>query len=359
MGAALLAAALHAAAARAQTIDWSAPPAFMPSLNDWGEHGLIQAPSARFGADGDFNFTFSHVHPYDRYDIYMTPLPWLEAGFRYTAITNRPYGPASFSGNQSYKDRSFDLRLRLTDESAGFPATTLGIRDIAGTGLFSSEYLVASRRYYDFDFTLGLGWGLMSSNLSLPNMFGFIKSMKTRPSSNGAGSFQFDYFRGEKMGLFGGIEYHTPIDGLRLKLELDPNNYQNDPLGNRFNVKSPVNFGVVYDPYSFVEMSAGLERGNTIMLRISLTANFNALGFYRDETKPPQLVPRPNPEPAPGLPLAASTLPRVAPAEPARAAPTALPRPAGQGDAAGGLDRLYAGARALGYAVEDVAIDGD
>jgi hypothetical protein len=359
---------LFAGDARGLPDDWSEPPAFTPSINDWGEHGLLQVPTARFGADGDFNFTFSHIHPYDRYNVYMTPLPWLEAGFRYTSVTNRPYGPAAFSGNQTYKDRSFDLRLHLSQESGGFPATALGIRDIAGTGLFSSEYLVASRRVYDFDISWGLGWGLMSSGVPLPNMFGGLsKSLKQRSQSNGAGGFTFDYFHGRKMGFFGGIEYHTPIKGLRLKLELDPDNYRNEPLGNQFTVRSPVNVGVVYDPVSFVELSAGLERGNTVMLRISLLANFNSLGLYHDATKPPKLVPRADPEPPVGRPLADSTLPRVAPAANA-AGPLrgvdlpAMPAPGPatvQRDAAAGLDRLYAGARSLGYEIADLSIDGD
>lgn len=287
-----------------------------PSIDDWGEHGLLQVPSARFGADGDFNFTFSHVHPYNRYDIFVTALPWLEAGFRYTDITNRPYGPTDLSGSQSYKDRSIDLRVRLTRESASFPETALGIRDIGGTGLFSSEYLVATRRYHHFDFTVGLGWGLMASGVSLPNMFGvFGKSFEARPPANGAGNFQFDYFHGPRMGLFGGMEYRTPWKSVRLEAELDPDDYQNEPLDNRFHTLLPLNFAIVYEPYSFSQMSLGLERGNTLMLRISLLANFNSAGLYDDNSEPPKLVPRPEAPPPIGVPLAQSTIPRVTPDE--------------------------------------------
>jgi hypothetical protein len=376
-----LAAAIVPAAVHAQTTDATPTPSFFPpSINDWGEHGLLQAPTARFGADGDFNFTFTHVHPYDRYNIYMTPLPWLEAGFRYTDINNRPYGPASFSGNQTYKDRSFDLRVRLSEESEDFPQTSLGIRDIAGTGLFSSEYFVASRRYYNFDVSLGLGWGLMSSGVKLPNIFGAaVKSFKQRAPSTGAGSFQFDYFHGPKMGLFGGIEYRTPIEGVRLKLELDPDDYQNEPLGNVFKTSAPVNFGVVYKPYSFAEMSVGIERGNTLMLRISFLANFNSKGLYLDNSEPPALVPRPNPEPPVGRPLDQSTVPLVPPDErvprlgPAPSAPIAPrrvaalaraaarpapPHPAAI-SAAAGVDRLFDGALRLGYRIGDVSLNDD
>lgn len=121
-----LAAAIAPEAVRGETPDAAPTPSFFaPSIDDWGEHGLLQVPTARFGADGDFNFTFSHVHPYDRYNLYMTALPWLEAGFRYTDITNRPYGPANFSGNQTYKDRSFDVRVRLSQENGALPELSL------------------------------------------------------------------------------------------------------------------------------------------------------------------------------------------------------------------------------------------
>ena len=349
-----------------QTVDAGAPRSFAPTIDDWGEHGLMQVPSARTGADGDFSFTFSHVHPYDRYNLFMTPLPWLDAGFRYTDINNRPYGPALFSGNQTYKDRSFDAKIRLTKESADFPELAVGFRDIAGTGLFSSEYLVASRRYYNFDVTFGLGWGMMSNGLSVSNPFGALaKSWKQRPTPAASGSFGFDYFHGPKMGLFGGVEYRTPIDGLRLKLELDPDDYKDEPLGNSFKAAAPVNFGVVYDPYPFLELGVGLERGNTIMLRISLLANFNSLGLYHDSSKPPKLVPRPNPEPPPGIPFDLSAIPRVASyASPAARAVSILLPPRGRrrsspASAAHGVDRLFSGAHQLGFAITDVSLKGN
>ncbi|MGC8073784.1 YjbH domain-containing protein, partial [Salmonella enterica] len=61
-------------------------PGLPPSMNDWGETGLIQNPSARTGLVGDFNITLSNVNPYTRYNFEIVPAPWLEVGFRYTAI---------------------------------------------------------------------------------------------------------------------------------------------------------------------------------------------------------------------------------------------------------------------------------
>ena len=44
-----------------------------------------------------------------------------------------------------------NIKLRLLKETAHVPELALGFRDLGGTGLFSSEYLVASKRWYDVD----------------------------------------------------------------------------------------------------------------------------------------------------------------------------------------------------------------
>lgn len=278
-----------------------------PSMNDWGETGLLQDPSARTGLVGDFNITLSNVNPYTRYNFNLVPTPWLEVGFRYTAIMNRRYGAASFSGNQRYKDRAFDLKFRLLKEGEHWPDVALGFRDIAGTGLFSSQYLVASRRWYDLDFTAGIAWGQMTSGSSLPNPFGVLSSHFKRPTNtiagSGAGSFNPSaYFTGANAALFGGVEWQTPIDHLRLKLEYDPNDYQTEALDNRFIVNAPINLGLEYTPWPAVTLAAGIERGKTGMLRLTVHSNFNDLkGLLptRDVAPPPP--------PRPAIAAAAST----------------------------------------------------
>ena len=60
---------------------------------------------------------------------------------------------------QSYKDKSFDFKLRLWEEGHWLQVA-FGKRDIAGTGLFDGEYLVASKQAGPFDFTLRDGMGL-------------------------------------------------------------------------------------------------------------------------------------------------------------------------------------------------------
>ena len=84
----------------------------------------------------------------------------MEVSLRYTDINTLKYSPyPSFSGNQSFKDKSFNLKLKLIEESERFPELSIGFRDFIGTGKLSGEYVVSSKRIGDFDFTVGLGWG--------------------------------------------------------------------------------------------------------------------------------------------------------------------------------------------------------
>ncbi len=96
--------------------------------------------------------------------------PWLETTLRYTDVRTRQYSSVeAFSGDQTYKDKAFDLKLRLWEESYWLPQVAIGARDIGGTGLFDAEYLVASKAWGPFDFTLGLGWGYLGTSGNVKN----------------------------------------------------------------------------------------------------------------------------------------------------------------------------------------------
>ncbi len=266
---------------------------FTPSFDDWGEAGLLQIPNARMFDDGEFGFTVSHATPYYRYSMEITPMPWLEVNFRYTQIQNRLYGAVSFSGSQEYKDRAFDAKIRFLEEGPYNPALALKIRDVAGTGLFSGEYLVASRRIYDVDLTGGLAWGNAGSRGTIANPFGMISSFKTDRTSTGTGNFSFDYFHGKRASFFGGVEYHGPLKGMRLKLEYDGNSYQDEPLSNKLNDSLPINAGVDYAVFPWMTVGLGYERGSTLMLRASMHANFNKdYGVPQTDTPPLPAVPK-------------------------------------------------------------------
>ncbi|MGB6213686.1 YjbH domain-containing protein [Pseudomonas mandelii] len=243
--------------------------------NDFGGVGLMQTPTARMAPAGELSVNASRTEPYTRYSVSLQPFEWLEGSFRYTAITNRRYGPESLSGDQSYKDKAVDLKLRLWQESHWAPELALGFRDVGGTGLFSSEFLVANKRYDDFDFSAGIAWGYIGNRGDFDNPLGWAADrFNTRPDGEGTGDVNTNaYFRG-RPSLFGGVTYQTPWEPLSLKLEYEGNDYKNEPKDNAIKQDSPINIGAVFKLTDSVDLSAGWERGNTAMFGITLHTNF-------------------------------------------------------------------------------------
>lgn len=279
----------------------SEPRTHQLSASDWGEIGLLQTPVARMAPAGDIRLNISRVAPYTRSNLMLQPLDWLEFGFRYTDVSNRLYGP-SIAGDQSYKDKSIDVKLRLREETKLWPQMAMGLRDLGGTGLFSSEYLVASKRWGNWDASIGLGWGYLGSRGNVKNPFSFLNSsFNTRPNNDvglGGTPAARTWFHGPTS-LFGGVQWHTPYEPLTLKLELDGNDYQHEPQTNNQPSKSPLNIGIVYAYSPNVDMSLALERGNSLMLGVTLHGGVNQL--YTPKLLDP-VLPRFTPNPAATLP---------------------------------------------------------
>ena len=150
-----------------------------PSFSNYGALGLMQNPNARFHEEGTLGFSYSAMNPYLRGSIVAYPFSWFEASYQYTDVNNQLYSSSfAFSGNQSFKDKSFDAKLKILNESKLLPQIAVGFRDLAGTGIFSSEYIVGSKLFSDLSFqfqgreipignldvTLGLGWGMLAGN---------------------------------------------------------------------------------------------------------------------------------------------------------------------------------------------------
>lgn len=245
-----------------------------PTASDWGGIGLLQTPTARMAEEGELAFTASHTSPYSRYNVVLQPLPWLEGAFRYVSVANRRYGPEWLSGGQNYKDKSIDLKIRLLEETRWIPEVAAGFRDLGGTGLFSSEYLVASKRMGAFDASLGLATGYIGNRGDFKNPLTAIDDrFETRPRAQGTGSLNSDgMFRGP-VGVFGGIAYQTPWEPLQLKLEYDGNDYKREPQNNKQRQNSPFNFGASYAVNKNMHLHLGWERGDLAMFGVTLRTN--------------------------------------------------------------------------------------
>ena len=176
----------------------------------YGGIGLIETPTARFSNDGEFLFGVSTDSPNNRIYSKVQFLPWMEAVLRYTEGTFKPYYDGS---QQTWKDKGLDIKFKLLDESKSRPQIAFGIRDLGGTGRYSSEYLVTSKNFGFFDLTLGLGWGKLDGKKDISNPLKWV-----RPSGRGGtqegfgGRLNLDnYFSGPTASFFGGMQIYTPI----------------------------------------------------------------------------------------------------------------------------------------------------
>ena len=243
-----------------------------PTASNWGGVGLMQTPTARMRQAGYFGLGFHRAWPYTQAQVFLQPLDWFEAGFRYVDIANRAYGPEAFSGDQSYKDKSIDLKLQLLSESNYVPAVSVGWRDLGGTGLFSTEYLVASKRTGRLDWSAGIAWGYLG---------GQARQIEFGKGGTFAGS---SWFKGQHA-PFAGVSYESPWRVV-FKAEYEANRYKNEPLGNDIKAKSPFNFGMVYKPWRGVDASVGFERGNTWSVGLVFYTDLSALNTAK-LTDPP------------------------------------------------------------------------
>ena len=164
-----------------------------PSASNYGNTGIIEMPNARLMPEAQLRFNFSSSYPYEFTSLTASPFSWFEATYRYTEIKNQQYGPAAYSRNQTLKDKGFDIKALLRKETYLLPAVSVGLRDIAGTGLFSSEYLVSSKKFRDFDLSIGIGWGVLGTDNNFSNPLNSLDdSFKSRNDSLGqGGSFSF------------------------------------------------------------------------------------------------------------------------------------------------------------------------
>lgn len=125
-----------------------------------GQSGLVNMPDARIAPDGTWRTGFNTARPYRAIWSSLALFPFLEVSGRYTEISGVQGFQGRFADSYgNYKDKAADAKLRVMAESDHWPAITLGIQDLQGTGLFNSNYLVGSKQVGDFDLTLGYGSG--------------------------------------------------------------------------------------------------------------------------------------------------------------------------------------------------------
>lgn len=237
--------------------------------SDFGGLGLLDMPSARMRADGSLTLGTSQQDTEDLYSVSYQALPWLEGSFRY-AVQNPGDKLGSLERN---RDRSFELKGLLVRESAFAPAVAIGLRDLLGTGVFSSEYLVANKRFGSIDLTLGMGWGRLGTRGVIDNPLALVSDHfnEERDTSDfGLGGLADlgDYFRGSRAGVFGGAEITLPLK-TRLIAEYSSDAYERETRLGTLKDSSPYGVGLGWYPVQGVDLVLSHQLGSDISVRIT------------------------------------------------------------------------------------------
>lgn len=239
------------------------------TYNNHGTVGLINMPSARFYNEEVHGITIYDGTPDQKITLTASPYNWLEASFFYTRIQDKPYCELNYEFcEQSAKDKGFNIKLRLKEEGI-LPAVAIGIYDIAGTGYYSSEYIVGSYGINNLDLHFGLGWGLLNgSDNQFKNPLGSLNDQFfSRPTggSGYGGQFQPErYFSDKTVSPFYGLSYAI---GEKILLQFE---YDSTSAPGNIGYEIPnedYSYGMEYKISDSFTIGLSNERGNYTSLR--------------------------------------------------------------------------------------------
>ena len=275
--------------------------------SNYGGVGLLETRNARMRPDGTLEATAAIRHQRRFYALTWQALPWLETTYRLTERLNATTGAGITN------DRAFDVKIRLIAEDDLLPAVAIGLQDFVGTGIYSGEYLVASKRFGRLDVTLGLGWGRLGTGADFDNPLTVLSPrFAQRPRDVGQGGTinAPGFFRGESAALFGGLEYSLPelwtplgsVEGLRAKVEFSGDALRDERGGFpartthlRGEASSRINYGLQWSN-EWLDAGVAWLHGTDLLVRVS--ARF-------DPARPPE-APRPPPPAMTARPVAPS-----------------------------------------------------
>lgn len=277
------------------------------SFNNYGVIGIVNMPSARFYEESSHGITIYDGSPDQKITMTSFPYDWMEASFFYVNLNNVSYCGTNYDPsyqdpfcNQTGKDKGFNFRIRLKEEGV-YPALAIGIYDIAGTGYYSSEYIVGSYGINRTDFHFGIGWGnLNGSDSNFKNPFGLISDRffeRPNETEDNGGQFQPGrYFSGNKASPFFGLS-HSLNDKILIKAEYD-STLTPGKVGY-IKAKNNYSFGVEYSINDNFIVGISNERGTNTSLKFVYKNNpkltqekykFKETSFEDDDNKYAKLI---------------------------------------------------------------------
>ena len=263
-----------------------AEPLRSQAATTFGTPGIVEMPSAEMAPDADLWTTVGRIGETTRTTLTFQVAQRLSGSFRYARL--RGY---ELDGSDRY-DRSFDLRLALLDEGAWWPAFAIGLQDFIGTGIYSGEYVVATRSAGPegrLRLSAGLGWGRLATRGVIAGEAGtrvddFVET---------GGTANLERLFTGPVAAFAGATWDV-TDRLRLAAEYATDAYATEEERGLTEPGRPWNVGASYAVAPGTRLSAGLLRGNELGLQLTLSLNPRQPPFASGlEAAPVPVVPRP------------------------------------------------------------------
>ncbi|MCB9964167.1 MAG: YjbH domain-containing protein [Rhodospirillales bacterium] len=235
----------------------------------YGVRGLNTVPDARADETGRVHLTLSRMGRYT-HGILGAQM----SDHVYVAVRQSAEADHLFEEPERLYP-GLDTKLQLWDETAFRPAAALGLQSAFGHKRMAGEYLALSKRWNEFDATLGMGWGRFGQAGHFKNPFGLISHFdKNRPMEDETANDPSDWFTGERVGVFAGLSYELPVKGLVLTADWNADRYQAEraATGN-FQAPAPWSLGVQYQPSDSFSAGIGVMGGDQVMGRMTLSPN--------------------------------------------------------------------------------------
>ena len=235
-------------------------------LNTYGMPGAIDNPTAEAFPEGQFSVSSSTFGGTIRTNLSFQVTNNVTVSFRYSRI------PSSSGDHEGYFwDRSFDFHYLFNEQTNYIPSIAIGLRDFIGTGLYTGEYLVATKNITkNIKASGGLGWGRLSGTNKQSNIFGFGNE-RASISTGFGGTLHTNHFFLVPTPLF-----LCPIShaGFEIITEISSDDYGMEVSTSKgFIRKSDLNFAIKYNITSDFSIMGKFMHGNAIGVSGVLAVN--------------------------------------------------------------------------------------
>lgn len=263
-----------------------ADPMLARNMSSFGTPGGIDTPTAETLPDATLAGTISYSDYARRTNVTFQALPGLTTVLRYARVD----GINDYRNDGYISDRSFDLHYQIVDEQGWRPAVAVGLRDFLGTGVYSGEYIVASKNITPtIRASAGLGWGTLAG-----------KNRVIDVDDEGGTPNVGDWFSGSPK-PFGSVSWQVN-DRLNLVAEYSNDKYRASYSNGRDfqegeEPDSKLNLGAYYRFGQAYEVGLYTIGGKTVGAQFTVALNPREAPYPSGLEKAPAPV-RPRPSPA-------------------------------------------------------------